>query len=497
MSNSKCPELARRFDDQVPQTVTEMMKRVNDFVKSEEAFKSTELPKGEQLDKGYATPYKGSDLHMQYRVEVHPGPRGTMAIIEEITTYHMYPQDRWAEGCKTTRGKPRETRWKRHHSWKDNQHGTRSGQEPKTQMPRRMSGRLDERANNFPIDPIRLCIRRTVNSRSRDRWVFDTKGVRRSRSSGASHVRALFLKLVPSHPGPPKPNSHEIVVEASSPYNIILGRIGMRELRAISSTTHAMMKFPTNRGIATLPACPECKSKRYPGSTKVEDVGPGKKPSSDEGSGRMAQSGDSKAGMVPHMDIKPDPSKKGEERYDNGRDGDVRLPKEDQHEVEPEKVLVWGQGRKVPRIYGHIRRNTSQPQEDKGGGRPQGKTNIIRYVSRTLHEAEKLHLVRKVSTMSVTPISKIVAVEKWTLFTDGASSLKGAGAGLVLIDPTETEYTYAIRLNFTSTNNEAEYEALLARLRIARKMKVPTLKVKVDFKLVAFQMNGEFVASSD
>nr|GEW08795.1 reverse transcriptase domain-containing protein [Tanacetum cinerariifolium] len=33
-------------------------------------------------------------------------------------------------------------------------------------------------------------------------------------------------------------------------------------------------------------------------------------PSSDEGSGGMAQSGDSKAGTVPHMDIKPGPSKK-------------------------------------------------------------------------------------------------------------------------------------------------------------------------------------------
>nr|GFB05738.1 reverse transcriptase domain-containing protein [Tanacetum cinerariifolium] len=70
-------------------------------------------------------------------------------------------------------------------------------------------------------------------------------------------------------------------------------------------------------------------------------------------------------------------------------------------------------------------------------------------------------------------------------------------AGLVLIDPTRTEYTYAIRLNFASTNNEANYEALLVGLRIARKMKVLAVKVKVDSKLVACQMNVEFVASSD
>ncbi|GJW16071.1 reverse transcriptase domain-containing protein [Tanacetum coccineum] len=89
------------------------------------------------------------------------------------------------------------------------------------------------------------------------------------------------------------------------------------------------------------------------------------------------------------------------------------------------------------------------------------------------------------------------SMEEWIMFTDGESSLKGAGAGLVLIDPTGTEYTYAIRLNFASTNNKAEYEALLAGLRIAEKMKVRALKVKVDSKLVACQLNGEFVASSE
>ncbi|GJY44406.1 hypothetical protein Tco_0432619 [Tanacetum coccineum] len=41
MSNSKCLELARCFSDQVPKTVIEMMKRVDDFVKSEEVFKNT------------------------------------------------------------------------------------------------------------------------------------------------------------------------------------------------------------------------------------------------------------------------------------------------------------------------------------------------------------------------------------------------------------------------------------------------------------------------
>ncbi|GKE31703.1 reverse transcriptase domain-containing protein, partial [Tanacetum coccineum] len=87
--------------------------------------------------------------------------------------------------------------------------------------------------------------------------------------------------------------------------------------------------------------------------------------------------------------------------------------------------------------------------------------------------------------------------ESWTLFNDGASSPKGSGAGLVLIGPSGSEYTYALRLTFPSTNNEAEYEALLAGLRIARQMNISNIEVKVDYKLVASQINGSYEASKD
>ncbi|GJR71068.1 reverse transcriptase domain-containing protein [Tanacetum coccineum] len=85
--------------------------------------------------------------------------------------------------------------------------------------------------------------------------------------------------------------------------------------------------------------------------------------------------------------------------------------------------------------------------------------------------------------------------EAWTLYTDGAASSKGSGAGLVLIGPSGVEYAYALRLTFASTNNEAEYEALLAGLRIARRMNVLWIEVKVDSKLVASQVNGAYEAS--
>ncbi|GJV03880.1 VIER F-box protein 2 [Tanacetum coccineum] len=76
-------------------------------------------------------------------------------------------------------------------------------------------------------------------------------------------------------------------------------------------------------------------------------------------------------------------------------------------------------------------------------------------------------------------ISEKDDMEAWTLFIDGTSSTKGSRAGLVLIALSGVEYTYTPRLSFDNTNNEAKYEALLAGLRIARKIRVHSLEVKI------------------
>nr|GEX42488.1 reverse transcriptase domain-containing protein [Tanacetum cinerariifolium] len=67
MSNSKCLELAKRFSDQVLKTVTEMMKRVDDFIKSKEVYRSTELPIGE-FEKGQGA-LSGGTSHPVLRME--------------------------------------------------------------------------------------------------------------------------------------------------------------------------------------------------------------------------------------------------------------------------------------------------------------------------------------------------------------------------------------------------------------------------------------------
>nr|GEU41422.1 hypothetical protein [Tanacetum cinerariifolium] len=67
-------------------------------------------------------------------------------------------------------------------------------------------------------------------------------------------------------------------------------------------------------------------------------------------------------------------------------------------------------------------------------------------------------------TQEVTPERGDTKV--WTLFTDEASSVKGSDAGLVLIGPSGVEHTYALCLTCDNTNNEVEYKALLASLRL-------------------------------
>ena len=50
--------------------------------------------------------------------------------------------------------------------------------------------------------------------------------------------------------------------------------------------------------------------------------------------------------------------------------------------------------------------------------------------------------------------------------------MNGGGTGVVLESPTEEKVNHALRLKFPASNNKAEYEALLAGLRLAKEMRV-------------------------
>ncbi|RVX22916.1 Transposon Ty3-I Gag-Pol polyprotein [Vitis vinifera] len=75
--------------------------------------------------------------------------------------------------------------------------------------------------------------------------------------------------------------------------------------------------------------------------------------------------------------------------------------------------------------------------------------------------------------------------EWWTLRVDGASRSSGSGVGL-LQSPTGEHLEQAIRLGFSASNNEAEYEAILSGLDLALALSVSKLRIYSDSQLVQF-----------
>ena len=58
----------------------------------------------------------------------------------------------------------------------------------------------------------------------------------------------------------------------------------------------------------------------------------------------------------------------------------------------------------------------------------------------------------------------------WKVFVDGVANQKGFGVGLVLISLEKITIEKSLRLGFSATNNEAEYEALLQGMAMVQKM---------------------------
>ncbi|XP_075662896.1 uncharacterized protein LOC142632352 [Castanea sativa] len=58
----------------------------------------------------------------------------------------------------------------------------------------------------------------------------------------------------------------------------------------------------------------------------------------------------------------------------------------------------------------------------------------------------------------------------WKVYVDGAANQRRSGVGLVLVSPEGLTFEKSLRLGFSATNNEAEYEALLVGMDMVQKM---------------------------
>ena len=74
------------------------------------------------------------------------------------------------------------------------------------------------------------------------------------------------------------------------------------------------------------------------------------------------------------------------------------------------------------------------------------------------------------------------------MYFDGSLMKTGAGADLLVISPLGIHMRYVIRIHFATSNNVAEYEALVNGLRIAIELGVRRLDVRGDSQLVIDQV---------
>jgi ribonuclease HI len=49
----------------------------------------------------------------------------------------------------------------------------------------------------------------------------------------------------------------------------------------------------------------------------------------------------------------------------------------------------------------------------------------------------------------------------WKMYFDGASSKEGSGDDILFISPTKDYFSFSYKLNYETTNNVVEYEALV------------------------------------
>nr|KYP57086.1 Retrovirus-related Pol polyprotein from transposon 17.6 [Cajanus cajan] len=83
---------------------------------------------------------------------------------------------------------------------------------------------------------------------------------------------------------------------------------------------------------------------------------------------------------------------------------------------------------------------------------------------------------------------------EWILSVDGASNLGGSGARIVLEGPGGILLEHSLRFEFRASNNQEEYEALLAGMALAKEMGATNLSARSDSQLVTGQVAGTFQA---
>ena len=125
-----------------------------------------------------------------------------------------------------------------------------------------------------------------------------------------------------------------------------------------------------------------------------------------------------------------------------------------------------------------------------------GQVLIDLVVEFTEPEIEELPSDGNIDEKLVGTISQY-CLSTWEVYVDGASNQKGSGVELVLMSPKKVVIEKSLRLDFSATNNEAEYETLLEGMTMVQRMGGKSIKLFSDSRLVVGQVRGEFEAKDE
>ena len=87
--------------------------------------------------------------------------------------------------------------------------------------------------------------------------------------------------------------------------------------------------------------------------------------------------------------------------------------------------------------------------------------------------------------------------KNWVVLVDGSSTKKYGGAGVLLITPEREELSSSLRLEFRTTNNEAEYEAVIAGLGMTFELGAELIEIQNDSQVTMGHIRGEFEAKGE
>ena len=88
-------------------------------------------------------------------------------------------------------------------------------------------------------------------------------------------------------------------------------------------------------------------------------------------------------------------------------------------------------------------------------------------------------------------------ISQWSIHIDESSNRQVGGVGVVLHNSKGDKIECIVRLDFLTTNNEANYKALIAGLDLAKAAGAENLVVYSDSQVITNQVNGNYECKNE